>query len=214
VLFVVREPPDAPRAPGRRPFPLARAEVARLPRALWWLLAVVGVFTLARFREAFLVLRAAGVGVPRALVPAVMGAMNLVYALAADPLGELADRADRRVLLALGVALLVAADLALALAGGWAGVLGGAALWGLHLAATQGLLSAMVANAAPAELRGTAFGLFNLVQGVALPLGSALAGLPWMLAGPAATFLAGTGFALVAGGALLRRAPTARQAAR
>jgi len=168
-------------------------------------LATVAVFTLARFSEAFLILRASDAGLPVAWAPAVMVAMNVVYALAAYPLGALADRADRRLLLGLGVVLLAAADLVLALAGSWPVIFAGAALWGLHIGATQGLLSAMVADAAPADLRGSAFGAFNLVQGFVLLLANALAGALWDMAGPSATFLAGAGFALVAGVPLVLR---------
>ena len=197
ILFGVREPPDRPR-PAGRPFPLRRAELARLPAAYWKGLALLAVFTLARFSEAFLVLRAQDTGLPLAWVPAVMVAMNLVYASGAYPLGVLADRLDRRGLLAFGIGLLVAADLMLALAVSWPLVLAGAGLWGLHMAATQGLLSAMVADAAPEELRGSAFGAFNLVQGLALLLASAVAGLLWAALGPRATFLAGAAFACLA----------------
>jgi MFS family permease len=203
VLLAVEEPEAAP-GPAR-PFPLRRAELARLPRAYWVVLAIVAVFTLARFSEAFLILRASGAGLRVAWMPAVMVVMNAVYALAAYPLGALADRADRRLLLGLGVALLAVADIVLALAGSWPMVFAGAALWGLHMAATQGLLSAMVADAAPEDLRGSAFGAFNLVQGLMLLMASALAGALWDMVGPAATFLAGAGFALVAGVPLMLR---------
>ena len=203
VVFFVREPPDVPRHAGPRRVPLHRAEMARLPRAYWLALGVLAVFTLARFSEAFLVLHAEGTGLPIAFVPLVLVAMNVVYALGAYPFGALADRMDRRLLLAAGAGLLVAADLVLAFAPSWPVVFAGAALWGLHMAATQGLLSALVADAAPADLRGTAFGLFNLVQGVGLVLASTLAGLLWDLAGPQAMFLAGGAVALGALAALL-----------
>jgi MFS family permease len=209
LVIAVREPP---RPPGLRRVrtPLSRAELARLPAAYRSVVVVAAVFTLARFSEAFLVLRALDVGLPAMWAPAVMVAMSLVYAASAYPAGVLADRMDRRRLLALGLGVLVAADLVLALAPGLAGVGLGVALWGLHMGLTQGLLSAMVADAAPAELRGTAFGVFNLVGGVALLLASLLAGLLWDLAGPRATFLAGAAFALAALGALrLLRAPRA-----
>ena len=198
ILFGVREPPDRPRPPERRRFPLRRAELARLPAAYWRTLAVVAVFTLARFSEAFLVLRASERGLSVAWVPMVLVAMNVVYAVGAYPLGRLADRMDRRKLLALGVALLVAADVVLAFAPSWPVVLAGAGLWGLHMAATQGLLSAMVADAAPDDMRGSAFGAFNLVQGLALLLASVVAGILWTAVGPAGTFLAGAGFAFLA----------------
>ena len=198
ILFGVREPPDKPTPAGRRPFPLRRAELARLPASYWRMLAVVAVFTLARFSEAFLVLRARDAGLSLAWVPMVMVAMNVVYAGGAYPLGVLADRMERGRLLVLGIALLVAADVILAFAPSWPVVMIGAGLWGLHMAATQGLLSAMVADAAPDDLRGSAFGVFNLVQGLALLIASVVAGALWAAIGPVSTFLAGAGFALLA----------------
>ena len=198
IVVGVREPADQPRPPGRRPFLLRRAELARLPAAYWRTLAVVAVFTLARFSEAFLVLRAQDVGLSMAWVPLVIVVMNVVYACGAYPLGALADRMDRGRLLGFGIALLVAADVVLAFAPSWPVVLAGAGLWGLHMAATQGLLSAIVADAAPADLRGSAFGMFNLAQGLALLLASVLAGVLWTAAGPSATFLAGAAFAVLA----------------
>jgi MFS family permease len=201
ILVAVREPP---RPAGLREVraPLSGAELARLPSAFRAVVVVAAVCALARFSEAFLVLRAMDAGLPAMWAPAVMVAMSLVYAASAYPAGVLADRMDRRRLLALGLGVLVAADLVLALAPGLTGVGIGVALWGLHMGLTQGLLSAMVADAAPAELRGTAFGVFNLVSGVALLLASLVAGLLWDLAGPTGTFLAGAILALAALGAL------------
>lgn len=137
-----------------------------------------------------------------AQVPLVMAAMSLVYALAAYPFGKLSDRVSHKVLLACGLLVLVAADAVLAMARGWQGVVAGVVLWGLHMGMTQGLLSAMVANAAPAHLRGTAFGLFNLASGFALLVSSALAGFLWDRYGPACTFGAGAAFALLTLGVL------------
>ena len=197
IVVGVREPADQPRSPGQRPFPLRCAELARLPATYWRTLVVVAVFTLARFSEAFLVLRAQDAGLPAAWVPLVIVVMNLVYASGAYPFGALADRMDRGRLLGFGVALLVVADGVLAFAPSWPVVLAGAGLWGLHMAATQGLLSAIVADAAPADLRGSAFGMFNLAQGLVLLLASVLAGVLWTAAGPSATFLSGAAFALL-----------------
>jgi len=157
--------------------------------------AIGAAFSLARFSQAFLMLRAAGLGVPAAAVPLVMMAMNLVYAASAYPFGRLADRVSRSALLAAGLVTLVMADLALATAQGWALLALGIALWGAHLGMTQGLLSAMVADAAPQDLRGTAYGVFNLVSGLALLLASTTAGWLWERIGPAGSFLAGAGFA-------------------
>ena len=198
----VREPdqPAAAAAPV-----IDRAAVVRLGRGFAGVCGIGAVFTLARFSEAFLVLRAADLGVPAAGVPLVMVAMSAVYAASAYPFGRLSDRMDRRRLLAWGLAVLVLADLVLARADGWVALGVGVALWGVHMGMTQGLLAALVADTAPADLRGTAFGVFNLVSGVALLLASALAGLLWHTVGAAATFGAGAVFAAAAGLALLRR---------
>jgi len=160
---------------------------------------VVGaVLTLARFSEAFLILRAQDVGMRLALVPIVMVVMSVVYAASAYPVGVLSDRIGRTGLLLAGFVVLIAADLVLAVAAAPWLVLAGAALWGLHMGLTQGLLSAMVADTAPPQLSGSAFGLFNLASGIALLFASVIAGVLWDSAGPAATFLAGAGFTLAA----------------
>lgn len=196
LAFGLHEPP---RPAGHRAVnPIRRAALARLGPAYWWVVALGAVFTLARFSEAFLVLRAADLGVPAAAVPLVMVAMSGVYALSAYPFGKLSDTVSHRALLALGLAVLIAADLVLAAASGWWALGAGVALWGVHMGITQGLLSAMVADTAPGDLRGTAFGLFNLVSGVAMLAASAVAGALWHLLGPAATFQAGAGFAALA----------------
>lgn len=203
IVVAVREPPRPPTlAPVRSP--LSRGELAKLGRAYWWVVAVAAVFTLARFSEAFLILRAQGLGLSLALVPGVLVLMNLVYALAAYPAGVLADRMDRGHLLALGVVVLIVADLVLAFAGGLPAVAIGVVLWGLHMGLTQGLLSTLVADTAPPALRGTAFGMFNLVGGVAMLLASVIAGALWDVIGAGATFLAGAAFATIALLGLLR----------
>ncbi|MDR3513314.1 MAG: MFS transporter [Caulobacteraceae bacterium] len=195
LLFGVEEPDRAEtRAEARAP--IRWAEVRGMGAGVWTVVAVGVVFTLARFSEAFLVLRAQNVGLPVGLVPLIMVVMNVVYASVSAPVGSLSDRIGRRALLAAGLAVLVAADLVLALFASVPGALAGAALWGLHLGLTQGLFSALIADAAPARLRGTAFGVFNLATGVALLAASALAGEVWDHAGPAATFLTGGGLAL------------------
>lgn len=204
IVFVVQEPPRMqPAAP--RPFPVSRAQLKRLPRAFWWVSAFGAVLTLARFSEAFVLLRAENTGLAITWVPAIMVIMNLIYAASAYPLGMLADRVNRNLLLATGVALLIAADIVLALAHHWWAVGMGAVLWGLHMGATQGLLSAIVADAAPEDLRGTAFGAFNLISGVALLAASIIAGALWTFVGPALTFYAGAAFAAVALLGLLKR---------
>jgi len=189
--------PDPAAAP-RRHNPIARRNLARLGRSYWWVVAIGAVFTLARFSEAFLVLRAKQVGVPLALVPLVMVAMNVVYSATAYPFGRLSDRVSHTRLLLVGLAVLVGADVVLALCRDFAGLLAGVALWGVHMGMTQGLLAAMVADEAPPDLRGTAFGFFNLVSGMAMLVASLLAGLLWQRLGPAGTFFAGAAFCLLA----------------
>lgn len=202
LFFGVKEPARAtPEAAKRLRL---RGRDLRLLRAPFWTVVVIGaVFTLARFSEAFLVLRAQEVGLSLALVPIVMIAMNGVYAVVSTPAGELSDRVDRRLVLAGGLASLLAADLVLALSSSIAGALVGAGLWGLHMGLTQGLFAAMVADTAPPRLRGTAFGFFSLVSGAALFLASLLAGLLWQAFGSAAAFLCGAALAGVALAGLL-----------
>ena len=178
--------------------PISRAELGRLGSAYWWVVIIAAVFTLARFSEAFLILKAQKVGLAIALVPAVLVLMNVVYALAAYPAGALSDRMNRTTIVIVGLVLLVVADAILAWSDSIAGVAVGVALWGLHMGLTQGLLSALVADTAPAELRGTAFGVLNLAIGVATLLASIIAGALWDAVGPQGTFVAGVGFTLLA----------------
>ena len=197
ILLLVHEP-ERPAGLRRVRNPLSRAELRLLGGLYWAVVAVAAAFTLARFSEAFLILRAEGAGLPLTLVPLVLVAMNLVYALAAYPVGALSDHAPRGVILGVGLAVLIAADLWLALSEGLWGIGTGVLLWGLHMGITQGLLSALVADAVPAELRGTAFGVFNLVSGGAMLVASTVAGALWEFVGPQATFLAGAAFAAAA----------------
>ena len=199
----VREPVAAPGA--RRVNPIQRANLRRLSARYWWVVGIGGAFTLARFSEAFLVLRAQQSGIALAWVPMVMVAMNIVYAASAYPFGKLSDRMDHGRLLGAGLAVLIAADLVLASSSHWAVVLAGVSLWGVHMGMTQGLLATMVADTAPADLRGTAYGLFNLVSGLAMLIASACAGLLWDGLGAPATFIAGTGFCVLALAALACR---------
>ncbi len=180
-------------------FPLQRSEMIRLGKGYWLIVAIAAVFALARFSEAFLILRAETAGLPVAFAPIVLVGMNVVYALSAYPAGALSDRVDRLSILALGLGVLMAADILLAASSHLAVVAGGITLWGLHMGLTQGLLAAFVADTPPTDLRGSAFGVFNLVNGIAL-LGASLgAGLLWDELGAPATFLAG---AIVSGVAL------------
>ncbi|MEB3843348.1 MFS transporter [Pseudomonas guariconensis] len=208
VLIACVHEPEAP-TPGRAVrSPLALDELARLGPAYWRLIGLVMVFTLARFSEAFLLLRAQDMGLAPLWAPAVLVLMALAYSLSAYPAGALSDRVGRRGVLMMGLGLLIAADLALALLPGWAGLALGVVVWGLHLGFTQGIFSALIADSAPANLRGTAFGLFNLLSGVALLIASVMAGLLWDGVGYQATFLVGAAFAsaTLAGVALLRGA--------
>ncbi len=206
ILFAVHEP-ARPEGLRKVRSPLSRAELKQLGSPYWWVVGFATVFSLARFSEAFLILRAQALGLPLVLIALVLVAMNVVYALAAYPAGVLSDRFNRMTMLMIGFALLIAADVALALSGGLAGVTVGIILWGLHMGFTQGLLATLIADTAPPELRGTAYGLFNLMGGLAALVASALAGALWDSFGPQATFLAGGGFTTVAllGLALVRR---------
>jgi MFS family permease len=190
IVFVVHEPQ---RPPGSRAVhaPLSRAELGRLGTGYWIIVSVAAIFTLARFSEAFLLLRAQSVGLHLAYVPAVMVLMNVTYTLSAWPAGALSDSIGRYGVLSVGFVLLMLADLVLALGNSVFAIMAGVALWGLHMGLTQGLLAALVADTAPAELRGTAFGMFNLVSGVALLAASILAGALWDQVGPSGTFFAG-----------------------
>ncbi len=194
LLLVGVQEPARPSGQKRRN-PIQRANLARLSRAYWWVVIIGAIFTLARFSEAFLVLRAHQSGVPIALVPLVMVAMNLVYSACAYPFGALSDRMSHSTLLAIGLAVLIAADVVLASSEQWMSMLIGVALWGMHMGMTQGLFATMVADSAPEDLRGTAYGFFNLVSGIAMLVASGLAGWLWDHFGATSTFLAGAAFA-------------------
>jgi MFS family permease len=194
VLFV-REP--EPRVDSAEPTRMRLIEVHRLGGMFWGVVAIGAVLTLARFSEAFLILRAQDAELPLALVPLVLVVMNVVYALSAYPIGAISDRFDRRFLLATGFLVLIAADLVLAAAAGLPMVMFGVGLWGLHLGMTQGLLAALVADAVAPAVRGSAFGVFHLVTGVTVLLASLIAGVLWETVGPQATFLAGALFTAV-----------------
>ena len=197
LVFGVQEPRSAA---GRRKFesPVHWKTLSGMGRAYWWVVVVGGVFTLARFSEAFLMLRAQQLGLADAYTPMILIIMNVVYAISAYPFGKLADRMNHQTLLAAGLAVLIVSDLVLAQAQGLATVTLGVALWGLHMGMTQGLLATMVAGTAPTHLRGTAFGFFNLVSGVAMLIASVLAGLLWDTLGSAITFYTGAAFSIVA----------------
>ncbi len=171
--------------------PIKKENLKRLGVDCWWVIGLGGVFTLARFSEAFLVLRAHEVNIPLALIPLVMVAMNIVFSFTAYPFGRLSDSTSHRRLLQMGLVVLIVADLVLALSHSWVGIIVGVALWGVHMGMTQGLLNTMIAHTAPADLRGTAFGLFSLLSGLGLLIASLGAGLLWDIWGSASTFFAG-----------------------
>lgn len=196
LLFGIHEPEHGTTSKGRNP--IRWDNLTNLKSAYWWVVGIGAIFTLARFSEAFLVLRAQHGGIPIALVPLVMVAMNLIYALSAYPFGKLSDRMSHMRLLALGLLVLIAADVVLAVNDHWGVVLVGVGLWGLHLGVTQGLLATMVADTAPADLRGTAFGFFNLASGVTMLIASVLAGFLWDQLGASFTFYAGAVFCGIA----------------
>ncbi len=209
LIISVHEPERAPRdgtVQGRFSFTGAR----QLGVRYWLVVALGAVFTLARFSEAFLVLRGQSIGLSIGLIPVVMIVMNVAYSAAAYPAGLAADRFASRSLLVAGLFVLILSDVVLAFAESSWHVFAGALLWGLHLALTQGLLSKLVADVAPGELRGTAFGVFNLVSGAALLAASILAGVLWNLLGPSATFVAGAGFAGIAAAGILLFRPRPR----
>lgn len=189
LVFGVQEP--VRRQTETRTNPIRRDNLRRLGSTYWWVVGIGSIFTLARFSEAFLVLRAQQGGMPIALVPLVMVAMNVIYAVSAYPFGKLSDTMSHTRLLVWGLIVLIAADVVLAINNHWGIVLLGVALWGLHMGMTQGLLAAMIAVASPADLRGTAYGFFNLACGLALLIASALAGIVWEQFGASFTFYVG-----------------------
>ena len=201
LLFGVEEPEAIPASRdkgGKRGLPLHRADLAQMSGSYWLVVVIGALFALARFSVAFLALRAMELGLPIGLSPLVLVVMSVVFSLSSYPVGQLADRMDRGLLLALGFASLIVAELLLANATGYVLAMVGVAIWGIHLGLTQGLLSALVADSAPDHLRGTAFGIFNLINGIALLFASLVAGVLWQMMGASMTFYAGAAFAGVA----------------
>jgi MFS family permease len=190
ILFGIEESQPAKNEHAFRP-PLRWSALQKFPGHYWLVVGIGAVFALARFSEAFLVLRAQQAGLPLIWIPGVMVVMSVVYSLSAYPAGVLSDRLGHRWLLATGLVLLIVADLILGVGSSVAAVLAGVAVWGLHMGFTQGILAAMVAEASPPALRGTAFGVFNLASGVCMVLASGLAGWLWDNYGAPATFLTG-----------------------
>jgi len=203
LVFGVEEPDTVPAARdkgGKSVLPLRRSEFSQMSGNYWLVVIIGGLFALARFSVAFLTLRAMDLGMPVGLSPFVLVLMMVVFSLSSYPVGVLADHMDRRILLALGFVALILAELVLASATGYVVAMIGVAIWGIHLGMTQGLLSTLVADSAPDHLRGTAFGIFNLVNGIALLFASLVAGVVWQMLGAAIAFYAGAAFAA---GALL-----------
>ena len=196
LVFFVAEPPNVPRPSADKPVSLQA--VKNLGKLYWWIVALGAVLTLARFSEAFLILRAQDLGMAIALVPVVLIVMNVVYTAISYPAGVAADDGFKKALLVWGIAALIAADLVIGSTRSMPMLFAGIVLWGAHMGLTQGLLSTLVADAAPPPLRGTAFGVFHLVSGVALLAASVLAGWLWSAFGAPATFYAGAAFATLA----------------
>lgn len=212
LIFGVREP-EREKVSSETRNSLTLNDAKRLPLRYWLIVLLGAIFSMARFSEAFLVLRAQDVGLALGYIPFVLIVMNVVYTATAYPAGAAADRISQRMLLIIGLAMLVAADFLLAIAGSPLTAFIGAAFWGLHMGLTQGLFTKLVADTAPAELRGTAFGIFNLVGGFALLFASVVAGALWSAFGAPATFLTGGAFAVLAllGMLAYRRKPQALQ---
>ncbi|GGU52568.1 MFS transporter [Pseudomonas laurentiana] len=193
LLVGIREPAHEG---GERHFraPLRMASLRQFSSAYLWVVAIGAAFSLARFSEAFLILRAQQAGFAATWVPLVMVVMAGFYMVSAYPVGKWSDRVSRTALLSMSLVLLILADLVLAYAQGTWAMMAGVALWGLHMGFSQGTLATLVADTTPADLKGTAFGVFNLVGGLALLLASVIAGWLWQAYGAAMAFYAGAVF--------------------
>lgn len=213
LLIVGVQEPESPGHASADRNHLTLSDAKRLSPRYWLVVALGAVFTLARFSEAFLILRARDVGLAVGYVPVIMIVMNVVYSIFAYPAGAAADRISARTLLLMGLGALVIADIVLAIAASPGIALLGSAFWGLHMALTQGLFSKLVADTAPADLCGTAFGIFNLVSGGAVLLASVIAGSLWSMFGASATFIAGALFAALAATGLILYRPQTRTTA-
>ncbi len=201
LIIAVKEPPraDVPAAPAAPPISLRAAlHPGAFGPVFWQVAALAATLTLARFSEAFLILRGSEMGFGPAFAPLVMAAMATAFALSAYPAGWLSDRLGRWRMLTAGVLVLIVADMMFAFGRTPPLALAGAVLWGLHMGLTQGLFAAMIADAAPARLRGSAFGIFHLLSGIVIFAASLIAGGLWDAFGSQAAFLAGAGFATLA----------------
>jgi MFS family permease len=162
------------------------------------LLQVGFLFTLARFSEGFLILKGIDIGLSEAMSPLTLAVFNLAYVLLAYPAGALSDRLSPRSILMAGMAVLIAGNLVLAKATASPLLIVGTALWGAHMALTQGIFARMIADSAPEQLRATSFGAFWFVTGIATLLASLGAGWLWDRQGPSATFITSAILAAVA----------------
>lgn len=198
VYFGVQEPVQAKSGPAKATIPIDWRAIGRFSAAYWIVVATGSALTLARFSEAFLILRAQELGLTLALAPMVLVVMNIVYSASAFPVGRFSDGRNRLHLIAAGLVVLIAGDMVIAASNSLWALAAGVILWGLHMGFTQGLLSALIADTAPEQLRGTAFGLFNLISGLMMLAASVIAGLLWQLYGSSFTFYAGAGFAALA----------------
>ena len=207
ILAIGVKEPETQRPAKEARTPIRIRDIRYVGSAYWQLVGIAGVLTLARFSEAFLLLKAQATGLPIALVPAVMVVMNIVYAFAAYPAGILSDSINRKTLLLIGVTFLLAADIAIGFSNSLWTLALGVSLWGLHMGFTQGLLATMVTDTTPQELRGTAYGVYNLVCGIAMLLSSVIAGVLWDKYGSSVTFFTGAAFTAMAliGLLILRR---------
>jgi MFS family permease len=190
LMVFVKEPPQT-KKPKLLNFPLHFNELRKLSVNYWMVVFVATLFTLARFSEAFLILRAQGAGLSLILIPLVLIILNVVYALTSYPAGVLSDKYNRIILLAAGFLCLILANFFLAFSSSLTGILIGVALWGVHMGLTQGIFATLIADTSPIELRGTGFGIFNLLSGLALLCASVIAGVLWESYGAKATFIAG-----------------------
>jgi MFS family permease len=193
--LALREPEQHLAPPNRSPF---FAGFKQLDKETKRLLAVGFLFGLARFSEAFLILKGMEIGLSETLSPLTLALFNLAYVALAYPAGVLSDRMSPRLILMAGLVVLVAGDVVLAESGSYAGLALGVALWGAHMALTQGIFSRMIADSAPEGLRATSFGAFWFVSGVAALLASLGAGWLWDRQGSSATFITSAAVAAAA----------------
>ena len=193
--LALREPEQHLTAVKKSPFFSGFRELDRETKRL---LQVGFLFTLARFSEAFLILKGMDVGLTEATSPLTLAIFNLAYVALAYPAGALSDRMSPRSILIAGMGVLIAGNLVLARTGSFAGLVIGTTLWGAHMALTQGIFSRMIADSAREELRATSFGAFWFVTGIASLLASLGAGWLWDREGASATFITSAGIAAVA----------------